>query len=789
MASTRAPAKKTPRKAAAAQPAAEALQSLVVYVHGVGAHPSATQLKLQWDLALFGRDMGARSRMAYWSDLLHEPMPAGAKSAAARRDDSNEPPDLEACLAAAGMRAPSGEALQFAEALSASLGVPKADTATRSVGGARKKVLPLPSWLRKPISRRFLEAFVGDTAAYFFKPGMRSKIRARLAQALDLPKGQPVTIVAHSQGSVIAYELLSMLKEKNVPFVLDALVTIGSPLGVREVQDFLVPGDLSIPPLVRRWYNFSDPLDPVALDKGLAGDFSATHVTVQDEIVRNGQARHIAGFNPHSAVGYLAHPRVRKVVNDAMRTDLMARFVVARDVAERLGSEADARHPVLIEVLEPGYRALGEDDDKLHAHERAEAKALQTVVQTRNARSGDANDPEPGTLRLEQRVKQLADGLEALVTDVEAARIDPLRRFVAARLTPFELQQVAQRHRELRVYAVWQSSRKSKFTDHRSMRAIKADAALTSFSADGNGITWAVLDTGARMDHPHFAGVIDHVWDCTRRGAPVALRADRDTDGHGSHVSGIIAGASPDGRHRGVAPKARLVVYKVLNDKGEGEDAWIIKALDHIARTNENAPAALAVHGVNLSLGSPFDPSVYGCGFSPVCTELRRLWRNGVLAVVASGNEGMRELSTSDGFADIATSMSIGDPANLEECIAVGAVNCDNPHTYGVWAYSSRGPTADGRAKPDLVAPGERVVSCNSAFRGPRSMYREDSGTSMAAPHVSGLLAAFLSVRREFRGRPDDVKRLLLKACTDLGRDRYHQGHGLPNLMQMLLNV
>lgn len=789
MASTRPPAKRTRRTAAAAQPAAEPPQSLVVYIHGVGEHPPAPDLKLQWDLALFGRDMGEHSRMAYWSDLLHPPTAASAKSAGARRGPGTEPPDLKTVLVAAGMPAPSSDALQLAQALAASLGVPQAEATASTRGGVHKKVLPLPAWLRKPISRRFLEAFVGDTAAYFFRTGMRAKILARLSKVLDLPKGQPITLIAHSQGSVIAYELLSALKARNVSFVVDAFVTIGSPLGIREVQDFLVPDDLSIPPLVKRWYNFSDPLDPVALDKGLASDFSAAHASVQDEIVRNGQARHIAGFNPHSAVGYLAHPRVRKVVNDAMHTDLMARFVVARDVAERLGSEADSRHPVLIEVLEPGYGALGEDADKLRAHELAEAKALQTVVQRRNMRPSDAEDPEPRTLRLEQRVKQLADKLETLVSDAEAACIDPLRRFVAARLTPAELQAVAARHRELRVYAVWQSSRKSKFTDHRSMRAIKADAALTSFSADGRGITWAVLDTGVRMDHPHFAGVIDSVWDCTRRGAPVALRTDRDTDGHGSHVSGIIAGASLDGRNRGVAPKARLVVYKVLNDKGEGEDAWIIKALDHIARTNENMPAGQAVHGVNLSLGSPFDPSVYGCGFSPLCTELRRLWRNGVLAVVASGNEGMRELSTSDGFADIATSMSIGDPANLEECIAVGAVNCDNPHTYGVWAYSSRGPTADGRAKPDLVAPGERVVSCNSAFRGPRSLYREDSGTSMAAPHVSGLLAAFLSVRREFRGRPDDVKRLLLKACTDLGRDRYHQGHGLPNLMQMLLNV
>ncbi len=69
------------------------------------------------------------------------------------------------------------------------------------------------------------------------------------------------------------------------------------------------------------------------------------------------------------------------------------------------------------------------------------------------------------------------------------------------------------------------------------------------------------------------------------------------------------------------------------------------------------------------------------------------------------------------------------------------------------------------------------------------NLYVSNSGTSMAAPHVSGLLAAFLSVRREYRGRPDEVKALLLRTATDLGRDRYHQGHGLPNLMKMLLEA
>jgi subtilisin family serine protease len=117
-------------------------------------------------------------------------------------------------------------------------------------------------------------------------------------------------------------------------------------------------------------------------------------------------------------------------------------------------------------------------------------------------------------------------------------------------------------------------------------------------------------------------------------------------------------------------------------------------------------------------------------------------------------------------------------------------VHRDQPYRYGISYFSSRGPTADGRAKPDLVAPGERIMSCNAEYgRRGSPRYIEMSGTSMACPHVSGMIAALLSVRRAYRGRPDEVKRLLLRHCTDLGRDRYHQGAGIPNLMKMLMET
>lgn len=768
-------AKTLRRKRAAA--AADDGQSIVIYIHGIGRHLPAAELKLEWDLALFGRDRQEATQMAYWSDILHRPS-AKAPRAAGAADDLRP----EAVLAQAGVDPDDRRAKEFVAGMLLSYGL----VPTNGAAGVGKRVLPLPGFLRKPISRAFLKLFIADTAAYFFNKDHRAAIRRRLADVLP-GAATPVTIVAHSQGTVVALEVLARASDVNIT----RLVTLGSPLGIQEVQDFLDVAPhrkpFHVPACVTRWDNFADPIDPVALDKGLSGEFVAAaggaELAIADYLIVNRRTVTLQGFNPHSAVGYLSHPKVRRSVCEGANVDALARFVVARDVAETLGHQA--RHPVLIEVLEPGYAAVGETPAEQAARERAAGTLLNKRIE---AAAADLR-------RLVTTVAKESGASPGVVkTTVDEARIDCLRRFVAAHLNPDELRLVAQQHRHFNVYAVWRSAAKRKLLD-RSRRVLQADAALESYQASGARIRWAVLDTGVRSDHPHFTDPQTGrsrvaIWDCTRPGPPRRLASDDDRDGHGSHVAGIIAGQATDaGRtYAGVAPAAELVVYKVLDDRGEGEDAWIIKALDHIAGENENS-AGLAIHGLNLSLGGPYDASVYGCGFTPICQELRRLWRSGVMVVVACGNEGQLEVQTRGGDIEINTPMSIGDPANLEDCIAVGSVHADRPHLYGVSSFSSRGPTSDGRCKPDVVAPGERITSVNARFRGKQQLYRSESGTSMAAPHISGLVAAFLSVRREFIGRPDEVKKLMLDTCTDLGRDRQHQGRGLPNLMKMLLSV
>ena len=748
-------------------------EPLIIYIHGIGAQPPEDTLKAKWDLALFGKDMGDRTRMAYWADILDKATPPPKRPRGLTGSDGV---DVSKLLQEAGVKNKE-EATRLAGALLRAAGVAPEGISEKSV---RKKILPLPAALRKPLAKAFLEAFIKDTAAYFFRPGAQPAIDQRLIAAL--PKdGRPVVLVSHSQGTIVAFNVLSSLPPKSAADI-QQLVTLGSPLGIQEVQDLLarLPGSrgLEIPGRIVRWANFADPLDPVAIQKGISNDFEPPGFIV-DSLIVNTQLRSLR-FDPHSGVGYLAHPKVRSLVCRAARVDPQARFLVARDVAENLA--VSGRHSVLIEVLEPGYAAVDELPQELAQKEMDET-----------------SDGEPITLA--RRVQNAAAVITRIIETVspghvEEASIDPLRRFVAARLTPEELMAVAKRHAGIRIYAVWKSNVKRRLI-HRSHRVVHADAARVSYRATGKDIRWAVLDTGVRWSHPHFQtnNTIEQVWDCTKKGRPQAAPHNvRDADGHGTHVCGIVAGSSPDGLLQGIAPEARLMVYKVLADNGDGEDAWIIKALDHIAEQNENN-SEIYIHGINLSLGGPYDSTVYGCGFSPICVELRRAWRSGVVVVVASGNEGQVQVNTPDGNLDLNSPMSIGDPANLEECIAVGSVNSDRPHLYGVSAFSSRGPTSDGRHKPDVVAPGERITSCNSnlpanPIQAPRQrLYRVDSGTSMAAPHVSGLLAAFLSVRKEFRGRPDEVKELLLRTCTDIGRDRYHQGRGIPNLMRMLLEA
>jgi serine protease AprX len=362
---------------------------------------------------------------------------------------------------------------------------------------------------------------------------------------------------------------------------------------------------------------------------------------------------------------------------------------------------------------------------------------------------------------------------------------------------------------------------------HRSIVTTKCDAAQRSFNALGADLVWAVLDSGIDSKHAHFqrhdnlglkGDALPH-----RSFVPETKDADalRDLAGHGTHVAGILAGEQvADGKSElvaatwyhddrgdsavrpislarisGMAPRCRLLSCKVLRDDGSGDLAALLEALEYIQDLNRGG-RELEVHGVNLSVGYPFDPSWFATGLTPVCREVDRLVRSGVLVVVAAGNTGYGyALDPEEQQFRLGFDMTINDPGNAERALTVGSTST-MPHATGVSYFSSKGPTGDGRMKPDLVAPGERVVSAgagtllaNAQALVPTATYVENSGTSMAAPHVSGAAAAFLSVHREFVGRPEDVKRVLIAAATDLGRSPTFQGGGLVDVMRAIQSV
>ena len=387
------------------------------------------------------------------------------------------------------------------------------------------------------------------------------------------------------------------------------------------------------------------------------------------------------------------------------------------------------------------------------------------------------------------------------------------------------------------IFRIWPDFPIGKLTI-KSVATVKADAARVAFSALGADIVWAVVDSGIDGTHPHFAQHGNVTLD-----EPLAHRDFTDptgdplTDefGHGTHVAGIIAGAlskepAPDpgtgavaavapeiravSRHRdesgevtyevmsldaisGMAPRCRLVSLKVLDAQGNGEVSSLIAAIEHIQRVNDYG-RRLRIHGVNLSVGYEFEPEWFACGQSPLCVEVDLLVRTGVVVVVAAGNTGYGY--NQDAFKGTAVpaglDLTINDPGNADLAITVGSTHREMPHVYGVSYFSSKGPTGDGRMKPDLVAPGEKILSCaagqalaEAKEKAGDCQYVEDSGTSMAAPHVSGVIAAFLSVRREFIGRPEDVKEIFLNSATDLKRAPTFQGHGLVDLMRAIQSV
>jgi serine protease AprX len=305
-----------------------------------------------------------------------------------------------------------------------------------------------------------------------------------------------------------------------------------------------------------------------------------------------------------------------------------------------------------------------------------------------------------------------------------------------------------------------------------SASAVNAPIAWSS-GWDGTGVGVAVIDSGI-YSHPDLLSAQSGQSRVVYRQSFIG-GVQYDDFGHGTHVAGIVAGTGassnvPGSAHvlRGIAPNANLLDLRVLDQNGNSNDSVVISALE----TAVQLKTIYNVRVVNLSLGRPFYES---CTLDPLCEAVEAVWNNGIVVVAAAGNLGRNGYST------------VLCPGNSPHAITVGAMKTLETYPRNddlIASYSSKGPTyIDNTVKPDIVAPGNLVVSLlapnstlantypgnimgpsyySSTATGPAE-YMQLSGTSMATPVISGAVALMLQENPMLT--PDTIKARLMKTA------------------------
>lgn len=410
------------------------------------------------------------------------------------------------------------------------------------------------------------------------------------------------------------------------------------------------------------------------------------------------------------------------------------------------------------------------------------AATRHVVVQGR----ADSATTAAAVRRVHGRVTKTLDIVAGVAADVPAGAVAALRNDPAVRAVTDDAT-VTVSSRLLDADASGTTS-----TNTSTIKSVYRDeigaTILNAQGSTGGNVRVALVDTGV-SDVPDLAGRVVPVQD--PGGTPSALRESVrcvdfsgegdcvDRYGHGTFLAGLIAGngAQSGGLYAGVAPTADIVSLKIAGRNGAADVSKVLAAIQWVVSFHEQ----YAIKVLNLSLGTN---SRVPYSIDPLNLAVEKAWRSGITVVVAAGNSG-------PGFG------SIAKPADDPLVITVGAA--DDRETPGLDDdrlpnFSSRGPTHDGIAKPDVVAPGARLVSLRltdshieemagpGQFAGtPYAAYRRGSGTSMASAVTSGAVALLLQRHPEWT--PDRVKYALTSTAHKVAaRDARLVGAGLIQL-------
>jgi len=281
----------------------------------------------------------------------------------------------------------------------------------------------------------------------------------------------------------------------------------------------------------------------------------------------------------------------------------------------------------------------------------------------------------------------------------------------------------------------------------------------------GAGIGVAVLDSGMDTTHPDLRNKLVYSYNYCNHTTNI-----QDDCGHGTHVCGIIGGtgAASGGTLHGVSPGCHFVLLKVLDEDGNGTSGSLIQALYWLIEHGKQYDVRI----VNISVGG-IEEKIREK--SELVRAAEDAWKAGFVVCAAAGNQGPRP-------------GTITSPGVSEHIITVGS--SDDDHAVQIMGrkmihYSGRGMSDSLIQKPDIVAPGYSVVSCNARWKQEKNkFYIAKSGTSMATPIVSGGIALLLSAHPSLKN--EEIKKQLCRSCRNLGYPRNQQGCGFLDLNCLL---